>query len=111
MRLRIEKFGDKAEGITLRCDPRRPEPDHTRIQFPGGHVEVTRATDDPDCDLWVHVYVNHGESVAFEPEEKTARIVDARLDQTDKHAADADVGDFNRPQLYHLAVRIEREGK
>lgn len=109
MRLRIQKFGDKAEGIRLLCDSQRPEPDHTRIEFPGGHVEVTRADNNSDCDLWVHVYVNHEQAASFEPEEDFARIVDARLDQTDKHASDANVGDFNRDQLYHLAVRVKRQ--
>lgn len=33
-------------------------------------------------------------------------IKDARLDQTDKHASESNLGDFERPELYHLAVRI-----
>jgi hypothetical protein len=42
-------------------------------------------------------------------ETETARIVNARLDQHGKHAADSDLGDFNNPSLYHVAMRISRE--
>lgn len=109
--LKIESFGEDAAGITIKGDPRSPEPSHVRINFPGGHVEVTRAQDNnPETPYWVHVYVNHPGSTNYLAFEPAAQIVDARLDQTDKQATDADLGDFKRPELYHLAVRVERTG-
>jgi hypothetical protein len=111
MRLKITKFGESAEGIQLTGNPKNQEPIHCRIAFPGGDVEVVRATEgDPNCDYWVHIRVNNKDAAMFVPgEDVEARIVDARLDQTDKHAADANIGDFGREQLYHLAVRVARK--
>jgi len=33
----------------------RPEPNTTIIEFPWGHVEVTRVENSEDSDYWVHV--------------------------------------------------------
>lgn len=107
--MKLESFGTDAVGIRIQGDPQRPEPSHVRIAFPGGHVEVTRAQDgNPLTPYWVHVFVNKSESNNFDPTEPTARIVGARLDQTDKHASDSNLGDFERPELYHVALRVER---
>lgn len=70
-------------------------------KFPGGHVEVSRCT---NGDYWVHVAVNKNETEG----EGAGRIVDARLGLLGKHAGETNVGDFNSPHLYHLAVRVER---
>jgi hypothetical protein len=110
-RPKIEEFGTDAFGIRVTGDPRNMEPSHTRIVFPGGEVDVVRAGDGAGVPYWIHVTVNHPEAVSYDPESPAGRICDARLDQTDKPTADANVGDFDRPQLYHLAVRVERTGK
>lgn len=110
MRLKITKFGESAEGIALSGNPKSCEPAHVRISFPGGDVEVVRATDGEKPDYWVHVRVNKTGHGMFVPGEDTAAsITDARLDQLDKSASDANLGDFNRPELYHLAVRVKPE--
>jgi hypothetical protein len=108
MRLKITSFGQSAEGIALSGNPESGEPDHVRITFPGGCVEVTRATDGNNPDYWVHVLVNHpkdGMNVAGET--LNGKLVDGRLDIHGKHAADVNVGDFENPDVYHVAVRIK----
>jgi len=40
------------------------------------------------------------------PRMAEGRFVDARLDLKDRHAGQEDIGDFNDPALYHLAVRL-----
>lgn len=113
-RWRVQPMGDNAEGVKIDGDPRRPEPAHFRVSFPFGEVEIVRATDGEGADYWVHVYVNNPRNANYCPDEDAGQfsaagvIKDARLDQADKAARDADVGDFARPELYHLAVRIGR---
>jgi hypothetical protein len=109
---KVERFGTNAVGLRITGKIEDMEADHYRIVFPGGHVDVCRAVDGvKDPPYWVHVYVNKEDSNGYDPTEATARIVGARLDQTDKHAADSDLGDFEREQLYHLAVRVEKTGE
>lgn len=112
MRLKITRFGESAEGIQLTGDPKSCEPAHCRIAFPGGDVEVCRATDgDANCDYWIHLRVNNKDASMFVPgEDIEAQIIDARLDQTDKHASDSNLGDFGRKELYHVALRVSRKG-
>lgn len=112
MRLKITQFGQSAEGIALTGNPKSCEPDHVRITFPGGDVEVVRATDGANPDYWVHVRINHKDHSQFTPgEDMEAVLCDARLDQIDKSSVKADLGDFNRPELYHLAVRVKPKWK
>ncbi len=102
--LKIVKMGDNAMGVVLDGNPQRPEPIYFRVVIPGGEVDIVRTSDD---DYWVHVRVNHlGHGSFCHSEEVPGRILDARLDLTSKHTVDVDVGDFNSPDLYHLAVRI-----
>lgn len=42
--------------IHIKGDKRDPEPTMATIQFPGGHVEVSRAS---DGSYWVHFGVDH----------------------------------------------------
>lgn len=113
--MRIEKFGDKAIGVTLTGNPKNQEKEAFRICFPWGHVEVTRAVDGKprqETDYWVHLFVNHPQSINFCPDKDCGEyagagaIKDARLDQTDRHTSETDVGDFQRSQLYHVALRV-----
>jgi hypothetical protein len=103
-RLKVTDFGDTVQGVKLKGDRRNPEPESFRVQFPGGDVDVVRTTDD---EYWVHVRVNRPDH-AIE-DEPLGRIVDARLDLLNKHASETKVGDFNNPNLYHLAVRIAKD--
>ena len=104
-RLKVTDFGSTVQGVTLKGDRRNPEPESFRVQFPGGDVDVVRTTDD---EYWVHVRVNRPGNTLDE-EAPLGRIVDARLDITDRHASETKVGDFENPNLYHLAVRIGKE--
>lgn len=96
--------------VEIKGDHRIPEPGSVRIAFPGGSVEVVRATEGKGADYWVHVYVNRPEAGHFvRGEDETALILDARLDAHDgSAAADRDLGDFRNPQLYHVALRVHR---
>jgi len=108
MKLNITRFGESAHGIQLTGDPKSCEPDHVRIAFPGGDVEVVRATDGAKPDYWVHLRINTPEAGLFVPgETMEAKIVDARLDQHDKSSSDSDLGDFKSPALYHVAMRVK----
>jgi hypothetical protein len=108
MRLRIKAFGESAEGIELSGNPKSGEPPHVRISFPGGDVEVVRATDGANPDYWVHVRINRPEAGMDVPGETMhAQLVDARLDQHGKHSAESNLGDFKSPSLYHVALRVK----
>ena len=100
-------MGDNVLGVRLEGNPRKPEPDYFRVTFPGGDVDITRTTDN---EYWIHVRVNRpadGDS----PDREMARFVDARLDIQGKHATESDLGDFDHPDLYHVAVRVGERGK
>src|SRR6266446_10255385 len=108
--MKLERFGSEVTGSTIKGDPRNPEPEAFRVDFPGGRVEVTRARDGADADYWVHLRVYTAKDQdrwpgdALEP----ARVTDARLDIHNKHASDSNLGDFAHPDLYHLALRVTR---
>lgn len=104
--------GEQAAVVEITGNPRNQEPTHMRIRFPGGEVDVTRVTDGPDADYWVHVRVNHpkDDDVKLEGVE-AARLTDGRIDVKGKHASECDAGDLENPDMYHLAVRITRIGK
>jgi len=114
------QMGQKVVGVNITGDKRNGEPETFRVSFPFGTVEVTRANDGAklaETDYWVHVYVNNPRSVNYCPDEDSGQfalagaIKDARLDQTDKHASESNLGDFQRPELYHLSVRVGAQSK
>lgn len=111
MRLRITKFGESAEGIQLTGDPKSCEPDHVRIAFPGGDVEVVRASDGLEPDYWVHIRVNRDGCAMVSEDDMKAGLCDARLDIVGKDVSKTNTGDFSNPELYHLAVRVRPEWK
>lgn len=106
-RLTVENFGDKVQGVHLKGDRRNPEPESFRVVFPGGDVDVVRTSDD---EYWVHVRVNRPEDCVVEEMDRVpGRLVDGRLDISDRHSSEVDAGDFDNPNLYHLAVRVAVE--
>jgi hypothetical protein len=107
MRLKITSFGQSAEGIELTGNPKSCEPVHVRISFPGGDVEVVRAVDGDNPDYWVHVRVNHPDGAMVALDDLMAQMSDARIDRTDKHSADVDVGEFGHPNVNHIAFRVK----
>lgn len=109
------QMGQKVVGVNITGNPKNGEPETFRIHFPWGDVEVTRAQDGKptsETDYWVHISVNNPTSPNYCPDEDAGAyagagaIKDARLDQTDKHSTESNLGDFNRRELYHLAVRV-----
>ena len=109
-RLKVENFGDKVQGVHLHGDRRNPEPVTFVVAFPGGSVEVSRTADE---QYWVHVHTNEAGKEAETEDAKhplqAGRICDGRLDLRGKHAGEADGGDIDSPDLYHLAVRVATE--
>ena len=104
--LKVQDMGTDVRGVKLKGDRRNPEPIHFRVMFPGGDVDIVRTTDD---DYWIHIRVNHKDDGADPDRVLDAKITDARLDLLSKPVQQVDVGDFNDPSLYHLAVRITRD--
>lgn len=105
-KLPVSDFGTEAQGIRLYGDPQRQiEPPSVRIAFPGGEVSVERTSTN---DYWVHVRVNSQEDVMAEAADIAGKLTDARLDIHGTHTSLVNVGDFNDPNLYHLAVRVSQ---
>lgn len=104
-KLKVEEFGTHAQGIRLKGDPRNPEPEHVRIVFPGGDVDVVRCDDGA---YWVHIRRNRPDDcVAGSAEEGVLR--DGRMDLTSKGVHQTDQGDIRHPDLYHVAIRVMRK--
>lgn len=88
---------EDAVQITFKGDKRNPEPSTGVIQFPGGHIEVSRCS---DGSYWAHVEV-------VDPK----NIVSSRIDyshgaQMELHAI-PEVPRAN--EVKHIAVRIINE--
>lgn len=83
-----------------------------RVEFPGGVVDLERCT---DGSYWVHVLCNQKEHLMdregqqSEHGKQFSRFSEARLHMTNKHTAEADLGDFENPGLYDVALRVEVE--
>lgn len=96
--------------VRVTGNPKNQEPTHVRIAFPGGELDLARVNLDPNdaskVEYWAHIRVNRKQDVLEAEEGIVGKIVDARLDIVGKHASETDIGDFEAPDLYHLAVRI-----
>lgn len=102
--LKIKKMGDNVLGVRLEGNRQKPEPIYFRTCFPGGDVDVVRTS---DGEYWVHVRINHPEDGA-DPNRVMGELVHARLDIIGKATYRNDVGDFNDPNLYHVAFRVKQ---
>lgn len=96
--LKIKSMGDAVLGVTLEGNPHKPEPIYFRVQFPGGEVDIVRQD---NGEYWVHLSTGKAE-------DRAGVITDARLDVTSKPVRDTNVGDFNNPGLYHVAMRVKK---
>jgi hypothetical protein len=102
-RLAVRDFGEKAQGVELRGDTRNPEPEHFRVVFPGGDVDIVRCD---DGSYWIHVRVDRPEDFGDAGEGPYGRVLSGRVDVDGRHTSDLDPGLLADPGLYHLAVRI-----
>lgn len=102
--LKVREMGDNVMGVTLEGNPKKPEPIHFRVEFPGGDVDVVRCD---DGSQWVHVRVNK-KADGYDPDREFGSIVDARIDclATPHRGL---VGDLGRADVNHIAVRIQPE--
>jgi hypothetical protein len=90
----------KLEGCTILDiggNMKDPEKAETIIKFPTGEVSITRTTDN---NYWVHVHVKKD----LVTDKAISEIINARLDIENMSTSQANIGDFNNPGLYHLAV-------
>jgi hypothetical protein len=79
------------------------EPPEVFLHFPGGWIGVTRCT---DGSYWVHFSLD-GIDAASGNREFKGKVVDARMDCRNLHVTQSKMGDISRPDLYHLALKIQ----
>lgn len=106
--LKIEQMADKVMGVRLSGDPKKPEPLHFRVCFPGGDIDIVRLDKKQD-GYWIHLRVDHPRHSNFAPGDSPfpfARVADMRFDIHGVHSSEVRTGDANSPDLYHVAVRI-----
>ena len=101
--LKIKSMGTDVLGVKLEGNPNKPEPTHFRITLPFGDVDIARCSDDT---YWIHIRINKKDTGMYIPGELTGKFIDARIDITSKHANECNVGDFEHPDMYHMAVRM-----
>lgn len=89
--------------VLIDGDRRRPEPSTAVIRFPGGHVEVSRAS---DGSYWVHVGRN---TRINDPDaDVLGEIVESRIDHT-YEARERGIPPMPAAEhIEHLAMRIAR---
>lgn len=88
----VELFGDPNKQL---------EPAEFRIYFPFGSVSLARTS---DGEYWAHVSTLKDDDQGIT--RHAGSLVHARLDIEGKSSSDANLGDFNNPELYHAAIRI-----
>lgn len=98
----IQVFGDKS---------RKLEPEHHRIEFPGGHIAVDRTT---DGDYWAHISLEDCELTETHKGQAAGRVVDSRVDfNYDEYKRRHDNGEPPIPSIpgmddaQHFAVRVK----
>lgn len=109
--LKIERGGDAVQQVTLRGDPRNPEPEHFRVVLPFGDVDIVRVNPDENSDgtglaYWVHVRVNKPHD-GGDPDRDSGELVNARADSLNIDAPASPVVSLAGPSVYHVAVRLE----
>ena len=103
--LKIKSMGTNVLGVELEGNPQKPEPIHFRIVLPFGDVDIVRCTNN---NYWVHTRINHPDD-GWDPDRLMGKFIDARIDITDRHASDSDIGDFKDPNVYHVAIKMSRK--
>jgi len=118
--LKLREMGDNVLGVELEGNPKKPEPVHFRVMFPGGDVDIARTTDN---DYWVHLRVDRPEDGCDPERQAWGRLADARVDSLKQHASstrlylkqdgkfvpleEALADDILQGLVSHLAVRVK----
>ena len=100
--LKITQMGEKAMGVKLEGNSQKPEPIYFRVVFPFGDVDIVRCD---NGDYWIHVRTNNRND-GQDPDRDFGKFVDARIDLTDKHPKESNLGDFANPNMYHMAIKV-----
>jgi hypothetical protein len=96
--------GSDVQILTIKGDRHLPEPSMTVVRFPGGHVEISRCSDET---YWIHTTINHPEAGDFVPGETVpGELLDAVIHQKGKHSVDSNLGDFGNSGTYDVAIRV-----
>ena len=103
--LKIKPFGANVLGVTLEGNRQKPEPTYFRVVLPFGDVDIARCSDN---SYWVHIRTNTGEDFIAVDTRKPGKFIDARIDLSNEHADNSRAIEFNDPNMYHLAVRIDK---
>ena len=80
------------------------EPPEVFLHFPGGFVGVTRCRDD---EYWIHLSLQAIKDKGTGDYITVGKLIDSRIDCKKQHAAEADLGDLNREDLYHVALKVK----
>jgi hypothetical protein len=97
---------DDATTLIIAGDRRNPEPSHAIIKFPGGFVEVARAS---DGSYWIHAH-RHTEGLpgeAAETGQQEGVIVGSRLDWSPEFAAERSIPELPaHEEIRGMSIRI-----
>lgn len=92
--------GKSAKGeFTITGDPaKKIEKPHTILNFPGGHVEISRTEDN---EYWAHIAVEKDHY-----ERPDGYVVDARIDAQGRYVSKEINKELESTDFVHIAVRI-----
>jgi hypothetical protein len=91
-------------GVILSGDKSNPEPGTFVVEFPGGHVEISRLGDGTD-GYWCH-FTRNREDDCIAASKLPGELIDGRVDVEGRHASDCDAGDMDHKDVFHVAVKI-----
>ncbi len=78
--------------VVFEGDKKNPEPSTGVIKFPGGHIEVSRCSDDT---YWAHLAVDDG-----------VNIIDGRIDRNSQEQSVESLP--NHDLINHIAIRVQK---
>lgn len=89
----IWMLGDKLNQI---------EPPEVTIHFPGGKIGVARCSDNT---YWAHFDLEGDDE--NQNREFKSKVIDCRIDCKDISVNEADLGSLTRPDMSHVAIKLE----
>lgn len=103
----INFAGKSAKGeFVIHGDPAiKIEKPYTIVKFPGGHIELTRTSDNK---YWVHVGINHPDDPRVTHEgEKPGKVVNVRIDARGRYTFDTILNEIVEDDVEHIAFLVE----